>query len=71
MRVETAKRRRRMIPPIRFMAAPRAIRPFLSSKGRRRTPPRHRTTPAGPAVPDAAGPAASTDRRQPDHDAND
>jgi hypothetical protein len=71
MRVETAKRRRRMIPPIRFMAAPRAIRPFLSSKGRRRTPPRHRTTPAGPAVPDSAGPAVSTGGRQPDHDACD
>ena len=57
MRVETAKRRRRMIPPIRLMAAP-AIRPFLSSRRRRRTPPRHRAAPAGPAVPDSAGPAS-------------
>ncbi|GLY79933.1 hypothetical protein Airi01_082000 [Actinoallomurus iriomotensis] len=57
MRVVTAKRRRRMIPPIRFLAAPRAIRPLLSSRRRRRTPPRHRAATAGSAVPDAAGPA--------------
>jgi hypothetical protein len=68
MRVETAKRRRRMIPPIRFMAAPRAIRPFLPSGRRRRTPPRHRAAPAGPAVPDAAGPAAPAPRERSGHD---
>ena len=71
MRVETAKRRRRMIPPIRFLAAPRVVRFSLSSGRRRRTPPRHRTTPAGPAVPDSAGPAVSTGGRQPDDDAGD
>jgi hypothetical protein len=65
MRVERAKRRRRMIPPIRLMAAPRAIRPFLSSRRRRRTPPRHRAAPAGPAVPDAVGPAPPDQRNTP------
>jgi hypothetical protein len=57
MRVVTARRRRRMITPVRFLAAPRAIRPFLSSGRRRRTPPRHRAATAGSAVPEPAGPA--------------
>jgi hypothetical protein len=65
MKVERAKRRRRMIPPIRFMATPHAVPPFLASRRRRRTPPRHRATPAGPAVPDAAGPAPPPEAHTP------
>lgn len=57
MRVVAARRRRRMIPPIRFAAATRAVGLSMSSGLRRRTPPRHRAMSAGPAVPDAAGPA--------------